>query len=87
MASSASGNRGSMVEFAVVIEKSAAGYSACVPDLPGCAALAKTVAEVRKLISEGIHIHLDEMRLDGVPIPLPTTRVEYAEVSEAALAT
>jgi predicted RNase H-like HicB family nuclease len=75
------------MEYAIVIEKSATGYSAYVPDLPGCAALARTEAEVRKLIREGIHIHLDEMRIDGERIPVPTTRVEYVEVTEAALAT
>jgi predicted RNase H-like HicB family nuclease len=75
------------MEYAIVIEKSATGYCAYVPDLPGCAATARTEAEVRKLIREGIHIHLDEMRLDGEPIPVPTSRVEYVQVAEAALAT
>jgi predicted RNase H-like HicB family nuclease len=74
------------MEYAIVLEKSATGYSAYVPDLPGCAALAKTEAEVRKLIREGIHIHLDEMRLDGEAIPVPTTHVEYVAVSETATA-
>jgi predicted RNase H-like HicB family nuclease len=75
------------MEYAIVIEKSATGYSAYVPDLPGCAALAATEAEVRKLIREGIEIYLEDMRLDGEPIPVPTSRVEYIEVAEAALAT
>jgi predicted RNase H-like HicB family nuclease len=75
------------MEYAIVIEKSATGFGAYVPDLPGCVATAKTEAEVRKLIREGINIHLDEMRLDGEPIPVPTSRVEYVEVAEAALAT
>lgn len=72
------------MEYAIVIEKSATGYSAYVPDLPGCAALAKTEAEVRRLIREGIVIYLDEMRLDGAPLPAPTSRVEYVEVEQAA---
>ena len=75
------------MEYAIVIEKSATGYGAYVPDLPGCVATARTEAEVRKLIREGIHIHRDEMRLDGEPIPTPTSCVEYVEVAEAALAT
>jgi predicted RNase H-like HicB family nuclease len=49
--------------------------------------LAATEAEVRKLIREGIEIYLEDMRLDGEPIPVPTSRVEYIEVAEAALAT
>jgi predicted RNase H-like HicB family nuclease len=75
------------MQYAIVIEKSATGYSAYVPDLPGCAATAGTEVEIRKLMREGIHIHLDEMRLDGEPIPVPTSRVEYVAVAEAALAT
>lgn len=74
------------MEYAIVIEKSATGYGAYVPDLPGCVALAETEDEVRKLIREGIHIHLDEMRIDGQPIPRPTTHVEYVAVAETASA-
>ena len=74
------------MEYAIVIEKSATGYGAYVPDLPGCVALAGTEAEARKLIREGIHIHLDEMRLDGEPIPVPTSRVDYVDVVETASA-
>jgi predicted RNase H-like HicB family nuclease len=74
------------MEYAIVIEKSATGYGAYVPDLPGCVALAKTEAEVRKLIREGIHIHLDEMRLDGEPIPVPRSRVDYVHIAETASA-
>jgi predicted RNase H-like HicB family nuclease len=74
------------MEYAIVIEKSATGYGAYVPDLPGCVAVAKTEAEVRKLIREGIQIYLDEMRCDGEAVPPPTSRVEYIEVTEAATA-
>ena len=74
------------MEYAIVIEKSATGYSAYVPDLPGCAAAAGTQAEVKKLIREGIAIYLEDMRLDGEPIPVPTTQVEYIAVAEAAAA-
>lgn len=72
------------MEYAIVIEKSATGYGAYVPDLPGCVAVAKTEAEVRKLIREGIEIYLDETRRDGDPIPVPTSRVEYVTVAEPA---
>lgn len=74
------------MEYAIVIEKTANGYSAYVPDLPGCIAAGDTEAEVRQLIREGIEIYLEEMRLDGAPIPVPTSRVEYVTVSEAASA-
>ena len=72
------------MEFAIVIERSATGYGAYVPDLPGCVAVAETEAEVRKLIQEGIGIYLEDMRRDGEPIPAPTSRVEYVTISETA---
>lgn len=74
------------MEYAIVIEKSATGYGAYVPDLPGCVAVAKTEAEVRRLIKEGIQIYLEDMRRDGEPVPAPTSRVEYVSVTEAATA-
>ena len=87
MESSASGNREariSKVEFAVVIERGPTSYGAYVPDLPGCVAAAETEAEVRRLIREAIVFHLQGMRLNGEPIPVPTSRVEYVEVAETA---
>ena len=71
------------MEYAIVIEKSARGYGAYVPDLSGCVAVAETEAEVRKLIREGIEIYLEDMRRDGEPIPVPTSRVEYVIVAQA----
>jgi len=44
-------------KYAVVIEKGRRGYGAYVPDLPVCAAFAKTEAGVRKLIQEAIAFH------------------------------
>lgn len=74
------------MQYAIVIEKSATGYGAYVPDLPGCVAVSEIEAEVRKLICEGIEIYLDETKQDGEPIPTPTARVEYVSLTEAASA-
>jgi predicted RNase H-like HicB family nuclease len=70
--------------YAIVIEQGPTSYGAYVPDLPGCAAVAETEAKVRKLIREGVHIHLEAMRLDGEPIPEPTSRIAYVDVAQAA---
>lgn len=72
------------MEYAIVIEKSATGYGAYVLDLPGCVATARTEDEVRKLIIEGIKIYLEELRSDGEPIPVPTSRVEYVTAADSA---
>jgi predicted RNase H-like HicB family nuclease len=74
------------MEYAIIIEKTATGYSAYVPDLPGCAAAGETRVEVTRLIREGIRIYLEDMRLDGEPVPVPTTHVEYVTVAEAVAA-
>ena len=63
------------------------GWSAYVPDLPGCVAAAQTREEVRRLIREGMALHLAGMREDGEPIPEPADSwAEIVEVSEEAIA-
>lgn len=69
------------MQYAVVIEQGDTSFGAYVPDLPGCVALGETEAEVRELIREAIAFHLDGMREDGDPIPLPSAHVEYVEVA------
>ena len=69
------------MRYAVVIEKADGNYSAYVPDLPGCVATGATVAEVESQIREAITFHLDGMREDGVPVPPPSSQVEYVDVT------
>ena len=69
------------MRYAVVIEKSATGYSAYVPDLPGCVATGRSVAEVERAIREAISFHITGLRKDGLPLPLAASRVEYVEVA------
>ena len=73
--------------YAIVIEKApGSNYSAYVPDLPGCVAAAETLEDLKRLMEEGIRLHIAGMREDGIPIPEPTTRVDYAEVTFAEVA-
>ena len=69
------------MRYAVVIEKAADNYSAYVPDLPGCIATGATVEETEQLIREAIELHLAGLREDGLPIPQPSSQVEYVEVA------
>jgi predicted RNase H-like HicB family nuclease len=67
--------------YAIVIEKAPSNYSAAyVPDLPGCVATGATVEETESLLREAIELHLKGMREDGLPIPQPTSVVEYLQV-------
>ena len=69
------------MRYAIVIEKAEGNYSAYVPDLPGCVATGATLEEVEQQIREAIEFHLDGMREDGIPIPMPSSRVEYVDVA------
>jgi predicted RNase H-like HicB family nuclease len=69
------------MRYAVVIEKAENNYSAYVPDLPGCVATGATVEEIESEIREAIAFHLEGMREDGLPVPDPTSKVEYVELA------
>jgi predicted RNase H-like HicB family nuclease len=69
------------VRYAIVIEEAADNYSAYVPDLPGCGATGATVEEVDVQIREATAFHLEGLREDGLPVPHPSSRVEYVEVA------
>jgi predicted RNase H-like HicB family nuclease len=69
-----------MTRYAIVIEKGPANFSAYVPDLPGCVATGETIEETESLVREAIELHLEGMREDGLPIPPPTSVVEYVQV-------
>ena len=68
------------MRYAVVIEKGESNYAAYVPDLPGCVATGATIQETEREIRQAIRFHLDGLRADGLPIPEPSSRVEYVEV-------
>ncbi len=69
------------VRYAVVIERAGASFSAYVPDLPGCVASGATADAVETAIRQTIEFHLEGMRADGTPVPLPSSRVDYVEVA------
>jgi predicted RNase H-like HicB family nuclease len=68
------------MRYAIVIEKAPANYAADVPDLPGCIATGSTVAETESLIREAIEFHIEGLKSDGLPIPLPSSQAEYVDV-------
>jgi predicted RNase H-like HicB family nuclease len=69
------------MRYAVVIEKAEGNYSAYVPDLPGCVATGATIEEIEREIQEAIEFHIEGLRADGLPVPEPSSRVEYVEVT------
>ena len=73
-----------MRQYAIVIEQGTTSYGAYVPDLPGCAAVAETEEEVRRLIREAIELHVRAMIEDGDPVPDPSSKVEYVALPLAS---
>ena len=69
------------MRYAIVIEKGEGNLSAYVPDLPGCVATGATLQEVERQIQEAIEFHIEGLRADGLPVPEPSSRVEYVEVA------
>ncbi len=68
------------MKYAVVYERAPRNWGAYVPDLPGCVAVAKTRAEVKRLIREAIQMHIEAMREAGEPVPEPQSTAELVEV-------
>ena len=67
------------MRYAIVIEKAEGNYSAYVPDLPGCVATGDTAATVEREIRDVIRFHIEGLKEDGLPVPQPTSSVEYVE--------
>ena len=68
------------MKYAIVIEQTPNGYSAYVPDLPGCVAAADSCEDTEKLVREAIVFHLESLREYGDPIPEPRTSVQLVDV-------
>ena len=69
-----------MEHYAIVVEKANSNYSAYVPDLPGCAATGATVEETERRLRDAIEVHVQGLRDDGLPVPEPSSIVDYVEV-------
>lgn len=71
------------MRYLVVVEKGATSYGAYVPDLPGCVAAGDTKEEVLSLIREAIELHLEDLKDEGQPIPVPSSSSELVEIDAA----
>ena len=68
------------MQYLVIVEKSENGFSAYVPDLPGCASAAETRDEVVTLIQEAIEFHIEGLKESGDPVPQATSQSELVDV-------
>lgn len=65
-----------MLKYLIIFEKTETGYSAYVPDLPGCIATGKTKAIAEKNILDAIRFHLDGMKEEKIKFPIHRTDAE-----------
>jgi predicted RNase H-like HicB family nuclease len=58
-----------MRKYLIIIEKTETGYSAYVPDFPGCIASGRTKEMVEMYIFEAIQFHIEGLKEMNVSIP------------------
>ena len=68
------------LKYVVVYEETPTGWSAYVPDLPGCVAAGGTRDETEELIRGAIGLHVTALREDGEALPQPGTFTQMVEV-------
>jgi len=64
------------MEYVVIVEQGDTSFGAYVPDLPGCVAVGETREETMQLIREAIELHLESLKENGEPVPVPHSFVE-----------
>jgi len=65
-----------MKRYLVVFERTGTGYSAYVPDLPGCVATGEDRNQTEEAIYEGIQFHLEGMLEESIKIPVGNAESE-----------
>ena len=61
------------MQYEVIIEAGPRNYSGYAPAVPGCAATGETAEACRRNLQEALEFHLEGLRADGLPIPMPDT--------------
>lgn len=68
------------MKYVAIVVKAGNGYSAYLPDLPGCIAAGDTFEETAHLIQEAAVFHLEGMAEDEEPFPDPSSTAIEVEV-------
>ena len=71
------------MDYLIVIETTPTGYSAYVPDLPGCVATGKTTDQVRSRMRSAIEFHIDGLREGGFPVPKPNSQALFFNLADS----
>lgn len=68
------------MKYTVIVERGPESFGAYVPDLPGCIAAAETLEDLKVQIREAIDFHIQGLREEGLPVPVPMVSAEVVEV-------
>ena len=71
------------MKYLVIIEQTNTGFSAYSPDVPGCVTTGASQEETAKNMKEAIAFHLEGLKLEGEPLPQPSSTFTYIEASVA----
>ena len=72
-----------VARYMVVVERGDTSWGAHVPDLPGCVAVGESREEALQLIRDAIELHIEGLKQEGLPVPAPSSDVEFVEVGAA----
>lgn len=64
------------MRYGIVTEKTATGFSAYAPDLPGCITAGGDKYEVESKMKSAIRFHIDGLKEDGPHVPKATSFAE-----------
>jgi predicted RNase H-like HicB family nuclease len=70
-----------MSRFLIIVEKTASGFSAYFPDVPGCVATGATRDEVEREMHDAIEFHIEGLRAAGESVPAPHSQASYCDVA------
>lgn len=65
--------------YVAVVERAGENYSAYLPDVPGCGSTGATAEEALRNLREALTFHLEGLKEDGEPFPLPLAMAQRIE--------
>ena len=69
------------MKYLIILEKTSTGYSAYLPDLPGCVSAGDTAEDTEANMREAIEFHIEGMIQEGLSIPVSQNRAAYVEIA------
>jgi predicted RNase H-like HicB family nuclease len=59
------------MKYVAIIEPTSTGFSAYLPDLPGCVSTGRTLDDIRRNIRDAAEFHIESLAEHHEPIPQP----------------